>query len=92
MINNEKNLIRILLCDLDCILWEILLGDDETFRMTTYVRGVGDQLSKEDFLVWVEGVDDQGHQLGDLRLEGEGLVSLHWHVLWHLETQWVIDD
>merc|ERR1711994_1220194 len=27
--------------------------------------------SEEVFLVRVEGVDDQGHQLGDLSLEGE---------------------
>lgn len=34
---------------------------------------VGDQLTEEDFLVRVEGVDDEAHQLGDLGLEGEGL-------------------
>ena len=49
------------------------------------VRGVGDELSEEDLLVGVEGVDDQTHQLGDLRLEGEGLSALlllgHFEVL-----------
>jgi len=36
------------------------------------IGGVGDQLSEEDFFVGVEGVDDEGHQLGNLCLEGEG--------------------
>ncbi|KAH9406795.1 hypothetical protein TYRP_013057 [Tyrophagus putrescentiae] len=37
------------------------------------VAGVADQLAQKDLLVRVEGVDDQTHQLGDLRLKGEGL-------------------
>ncbi len=37
------------------------------------VGRVGDQLTEEDFLVRVECVDDQAHQLSDLGLEGEGL-------------------
>ncbi len=32
-------------------------------QTATYIRGVGDQLAQEDFLVRVEGVDDQRHQL-----------------------------
>jgi hypothetical protein len=39
----------------------------------TYIRGVGDELTKEDLLVGVEGVDDEREQLVDLGLEGEGL-------------------
>ncbi len=42
----------------------------------TYIRGVGDQLPEEDLLVGIEGVDDQGHQLSDLCLEGKGLSLL----------------
>lgn len=38
-----------------------------------YVARVRDQFSKEDFFVWVEGVDDERHQLGDFRLERERL-------------------
>jgi hypothetical protein len=41
--------------------------------MGTYIRGVGDELAKEDLLVGVEGVDDEREQLVDLGLEGEGL-------------------
>jgi len=44
------------------------------------IGGVRDQLSQEDLLVRVECVDDQGHQLSDLSLEGEGLCFLR-----HLE-------
>ena len=40
------------------------------------IRRIGDQLPEEDLLVAVEGVDDQGHQLGNLGLEGEGLGFL----------------
>ena len=39
----------------------------------TYIGGVGDELPEEDLLVGVEGVDDEGEQLVDLRLEGERL-------------------
>ena len=34
------------------------------------VRGVGDELSEEDLLVGVEGVDDERQQLVDVALEG----------------------
>ena len=42
------------------------------------IRGVGDQLTEKDFLVAVEGVDDQAHELSDLGLESEGF-----HILSH---------
>lgn len=42
----------------------------------TYIRGVGDQLPEEDLFVGIEGVDNQGHQLSDLCLEGKGLSLL----------------
>ena len=35
------------------------------------IGGVGDQFTQEHFLVRVERVDDQGHQLGDIRGECE---------------------
>jgi hypothetical protein len=35
---------------------------------STNIGGVGDQLTQENLLVWVEGVDDEGHQLIDLSL------------------------
>ncbi len=37
------------------------------------IRGVGHELSQEDLLVGVEGVDDERHQLADLSLERKGL-------------------
>merc|ERR1711963_961478 len=44
------------------------------------IRGVGDQLSEENFFVGVEGVDDQTHKLSDLGLESEGFsVIRHFH-------------
>lgn len=44
-------------------------------RGATYIGGVGDQLTQENFFVGVESVDDQAHQLVDLRLEGVSLGS-----------------
>jgi hypothetical protein len=41
-----------------------------TERAVTYIGGVGDQLTQEDFLVGVERVDDQRHQLCDIGIEG----------------------
>jgi hypothetical protein len=37
------------------------------------IRGIGNKFSKEDFLVGVDGVDDQGEKLRDLSLELESL-------------------
>lgn len=59
-----------------------------TSENSTYIRGVGNQLPEEDLFVGVEGVDDEGHQLGDLRLEGEGLgLLLLAHFFRHLEER-----
>ena len=38
-----------------------------------YIRRVWDELAEENLLVGVEGVDDEGEQLVDLCLKGEGL-------------------
>ena len=46
------------------------------------VQGVGrvrNEFAQEDFLVAVEGVDDQAHQLRDFGLEGEGFIVLVSH-------------
>lgn len=48
----------------------------------TYIRRVGDQFTKENFFVRVEGVDDQWHQLSNFSLESE---SLDFIFFWHLE-------
>jgi hypothetical protein len=37
----------------------------------THVRRVGNQFSEEDFLVGVEGVDDQTHELLNISIECE---------------------
>lgn len=44
--------------------------------LQTYIRGIGDQLPEEDLFVGIKGVDDQGHQLSNLCLEGKGLSLL----------------
>lgn len=52
----------------------------------TYIGRIGDQFSDEYFLVRVEGIDNQAHQLSDLGLEGEGLNLIcirHAYVFWH---------
>jgi len=57
-------------------------GIGQTF-VSDLVQGVGrvgDEFSEEDLLVGVEGVDDEGQQLSDLGLEGEGFG-----VVCHLE-------
>ena len=48
-------------------------GDVKRWIRGTYIGRVGDELAEEDLLVGVEGVDDEGEQLVDLGLEGEGL-------------------
>eukprot|EP01002_Notosolenus_urceolatus_P000011 NODE_1002_length_1625_cov_1658.740482_g827_i0.p2 GENE.NODE_1002_length_1625_cov_1658.740482_g827_i0~~NODE_1002_length_1625_cov_1658.740482_g827_i0.p2 ORF type:complete len:498 (-),score=145.06 NODE_1002_length_1625_cov_1658.740482_g827_i0:131-1471(-) len=63
--------------DLNAELWllpkGLLVLDGLKANLIQSVRRVGDQLTQEDFLVGVEGVDNQRHQLIDLGLEGEGL-------------------
>ena len=34
------------------------------------IGGVGDELAEEDFFIGIEGVDDQGEELVDVRREG----------------------
>merc|ERR1719318_1134058 len=45
------------------------------------VRGIGDQLSEENLFVGVESVDDEGHELSDLSLEGKGF-HFFCHLAW----------
>lgn len=52
-----------------------------------YIRRIGDQLPEEDLFVGIEGVDDEGHQLSNLCLEGKGLnIRLLVHFFRHLHT------
>ena len=46
-------------------------------KRDTYIGGVADELTKEDLLVAVEGVDDEREQLVDLGLEGKSLGVGH---------------
>ena len=39
----------------------------------TYIRSIANELTKEDFLVAIEGVDDETQKLVDLCLKREGL-------------------
>lgn len=47
---------------------------------STYIRGIADELTKENLLVAIEGVDDEAQKLVDLRLESEGLGLYHQNV------------
>ena len=47
------------------------LSDGLVAELVEGVRGVGNELSQEDLLVRVEGVDDQGHQLLDVSVESK---------------------
>lgn len=49
------------------------VGESLVADLVKSIRGVGDQLTKENFLVRVDGVNDQREQLRDLSLELEGL-------------------
>lgn len=75
-IDESKRLLLLIRDDLDVkILSAVQLRRIRQGLITDLVQGVGgvrDQLTEKDFFVRVERVDDQGHQLGNLRLEGEG--------------------
>merc|ERR1712238_405164 len=45
------------------------------------IRSIGNQLSQEDLLVGVKGVDDQAHELLNVSIEGESLRHCYPHVL-----------
>ena len=47
------------------------LGDGLVADLVKGIRGVRDELTKENFLVGVESVDDEGHQLLDVSIESE---------------------
>ena len=49
------------------------ISDGDVTDLVEGIRSVGDDFSKEDFLVGVEGIDDKSHQLLDIGLEGEVL-------------------
>merc|ERR1712227_1117187 len=53
------------------LLW---LGDGAVSNLVESIRGVGNELSQEDLLVGVEGVDDQTHQLLDIGVERENFL------------------
>ena len=63
--------------DLDEKVWLgfdfLWVGDRLVADLVQRIGGVGDQLAQEDFLVGVEGVNDQAHQLLDVGIECECL-------------------
>ena len=66
---------------------QVVESKSKRTHASTYIRGIGDQLPKEDLLVGIEGVNNQGHKLGDLCLEGEGLRLLFLaHIFRHLKS------
>ena len=46
------------------------VGEGLVTDLVEGIGGVGDQLTKEDLLVRVEGVDDEGEELVDISREG----------------------
>ncbi len=60
------------------------VGEGLVSDLVQGVAGIADHFSDEDLLVGVESVDDQRHQLCDLRLEDEGLRLLRSPSLLHL--------
>lgn len=50
---------------------------DRERESATYIRGVTDELTKEDLLVAVECVDDETEKLVNLSLESKGLGVSH---------------
>merc|ERR1719329_1297739 len=61
--------------DLDVEVWLRLdllrLGDRLVSNLVKGIRSVGDQLTEEDFLVGVESVNDQAHQLLNISIESK---------------------
>jgi hypothetical protein len=47
-------------------------------QLVASIRGIGNQLAQEDFLVGVQRMGDQVQQLGHLGLEGQGLFAHGW--------------
>ncbi|KAH3670932.1 hypothetical protein OGAPHI_000643 [Ogataea philodendri] len=72
-ISDLKNLLFWFWCNSDEKLWLCLkdrwVGESLVSDFVQGVRSVRDQFSEEDFLVRVNGVNEQGHQLRDLSLE-----------------------
>ena len=63
------------------VLGDVGVGQGAGPDLVEGVGGVGDEFPEEDFLVGVEGVDDESHQLLDVSVEGEvfSLLGLgHW--------------
>jgi hypothetical protein len=70
-----KGVVGLVWDDLDAHVWlsfELFwLGNGVVSDFIKSIRGVGDKLSKEDFLVGVESIDDQRHQLLNIGVERE---------------------
>merc|ERR1719324_1851569 len=54
-----------------------IVGEGLVPDLVKGIRGVGDELTKEDFLVTVKGVDNQREELVDISREGESFFSRH---------------
>lgn len=58
------------------VLCDIWVGEGSVSDFIEGIRCIGDEFSKEDFFVGVEGVDDESHQLLDVSIEGKVLLFL----------------
>jgi hypothetical protein len=70
-----KGIVNLVWDDSDSEVWfevesaSIRVSDRDVSDFVQGIRSVGDQFSEEDFLVGVEGVDDETHQLLDISIE-----------------------
>jgi len=55
--------------------FDTVASDGLVADLVESIRRVGDEFSEEDFLVGVEGVDDETHQLLDISTESEGVLG-----------------
>merc|ERR1719329_145077 len=80
--------------DLDVEVWLRLdllrLGDRLVSNLVKGIRSVGDQLTEEDFLVGVEGVNDQAHQLLNISIESKGLGTLRHGASIKIKSHWIL--
>merc|ERR1719329_1955320 len=80
--------------DLDVEVWLRLdllrLGDRLVSNLVKGIRSVGDQLTEEDFLVGVESVNDQAHQLLNISIESKGLGTLRHGASIKIKSHWIL--
>ena len=87
-INKSKSIGSFVGDDLD-FEWGLVfsgIGVSERFvsNFVEGVWGIGDEFSKEDLFVGVEGVDDESHELLDVSIESKVLCVLSLGHFWYI--------